>query len=236
MVLTLLTLVVSSLALAVPGVAIAQSANTPGAARVELAAAVDVASAPVVLASCCSLRTPPTFTETEDKFKRVSLGGELRVYWAPRLSLVLAASASRNADHVVEYPPSTTLPSPFPGSPPSRLISRTASRSGWSASVIQSVDVGEKGRLRPWLGGGILFERVSDHYGQLSLPPATDTAQVFNDHRSQMLTAVVASGGVRVDLSRRLFVAASGALRLYFRTEPFSSSPASGRVGVGIRF
>jgi hypothetical protein len=233
----LLRLVVCGSAMACPGLGFAQPSPTPDSARAELAAIVDLAYPAVVLASCCQLRTPPEFFQSEARFKRIALGGEARINWVGRMSTLLDVSASGDADYFVEYVRPMTAPAPvIPGSPATYVTSRTSRRSGWAVSVIQSIDISHQRRWRPWLGGGISFERLHDHYEQSNaLFVDRSPFTLFSVDREEITIAAVATGGIRFSLGRQAFVATTGILHFYIRGTPFRSQFASCRLGVGIR-
>jgi hypothetical protein len=80
------------------------------------------------------------------------------------------------------------------------------------------------------------MERVTDHYDQRTALFADETAtSVFSVDRRQMVIAAVAAGGIRLSVGRRAFVLATGILHVYVGDMPFSSQPASCRLGVGIK-
>ena len=231
--------VVACTAVTVPGLGFAQPVSPQAPADlpvIELAATIARAYPEVVVVSCCQLRTPPQFDETDVRYTVVSLGAEARLYWARRLSALVDLSWNGNASRDISYARPASAPPPLiPGAESLYVVDRKAQRRGWALSIVQSIDVARSGRWRPWLGGGFAFERVIDHYEQNSAA-FSDPARtfLFAADREQTIAAGVAAGGVRLYIGTKVFVAGDGALRLYFGAQPFSSSIATWRVGIGV--
>lgn len=235
----LLRAVACTAALAVPGSGFAQPLSPQAitdSPAIELAATVAGTYPAVIVVDCCQLRTPPQFVKTDARYCIVSLGAEARLYWARRLSALVYLSWSGNAGHDVAYARPPSAPPPLiPGSESLYVADRHAQRRGWTLAIVQSIDVARSKRWRPWLGGGLAIERVSEHHEQRSAAFSDPTRTfLFADDREQTIAAGVAAGGVRLYVRTRVFLAGDGTLRLYFGTKPFSSSFATWRVGIGV--
>jgi hypothetical protein len=133
--------------------------------RFEVSANTRNASPPFVFqGSVVLFRAPapaPSF-ESTDKQDLWLTGVDVRAYWMKRLSLIIQASFGNEPNGHFAFV--QTSPPPGPDFP----VEETVKPQVWTVSLLQSVDPVGRGRVRPWVGGGITLVHAVDRQ-QLTL-------------------------------------------------------------------
>jgi hypothetical protein len=187
----------------------------------------------IVYAGPQFFRSPPRVIESAETHDLWLTGADARLYWKRRLSAVVQASFGNNPSRVFTFvqdsPPALGLPS--------KAVEQTVERRVWTFSLLQSMDLVPAGRVRPWVGAGIEFVNAVDRQHTVSIsmssPPTRSEETADLDRSGQ---AAVAAGGIRVYVTRWLFLSGEGSVRGYLGEIPLGSFNALWRAGMGIGF
>jgi hypothetical protein len=201
--------------------------------RFELLGTLSGAQAPVVPNPPAYARAPPLFVESDETHNLLFIGFDTRVYWARRLSTVLQVSWGNNPSATFTFEKPSPRPLPFT----SYTAEETVERQTWMLSILQSIDLVAEGRFRPWIAGGGAFVRAVDNYTDVDFTfaePSVRSQTSFEVDRSG--SAAVIAGGVKVYLTKSVFLSGDESVRFFVNDRPLGSFNAMWRVGIGISF
>lgn len=185
----------------------------------------------------------PTVDRTPPRPLRERLGplvpvASLRVLFATRVSIRAAVEmaprrdASESFGEIVSYVPNQP-----------RVRSSSELTAGYHTFVLQpAVELAPRARVRPWVGAGLSLRWFDEQQTDTVVEVATGASSSSSTHRREREKAFVTSGGVRVDLSPRWFVAGTADVRVHRLGVSYNPdiSPRSSRVEVlttiGARF
>lgn len=219
--------------------AIPTYAQTPVDTRsVEVAATGNVARAPVVVVSCCELRTPERYTVLDDARSIWSVGASVRYNWGVRVFTTAGASLAPRTRHVRDLPLPAVPPAPaIPGGLADAVIGQATAREGWTLALGQGLDVVRGRQWRVSVSAALLVDHVKELYEQTSLvyaDPPRDSG--FTSTRRETRVAGAGVGSLTLHVTSRAFIITDVSVRRYVTTTSIKRPTVSATLGVGVAF
>jgi hypothetical protein len=213
-------------------VAIGASRAAAQEPRLELSFNAGNANPPFVFQGVEARRSPPPFFESADAQDLWLSSIDVRAYWRKRLSLLGQVTVGNDPIGRFSFfqPSLTGFDSGFD-------VSESVEHRVWTMSLLQSVDVVDRGRIRPWLAGGISFLHVIDRqqmtFVSRANPPNQSVSATDIDRSTGALVFAV---GVKIYVTRRLFISGDESFRGYLSDTPLGTFNAMWRAGIGFGF
>jgi hypothetical protein len=153
-----------------------------------------------------TIRSPITFGELSDTHDLWITGVDARLYLTKRVSAVGQVGWSNTPTFTYRYiQPALGGLGPVPSTSASD-VAQTVERRVVTASYLQSFDFVAEGRVRPWVAAGLGLVHAVDQTHFVEVSSATGARTESTSETDRSAGAFLAAFGVRIYLSRRVFL------------------------------